>query len=80
MSGPSFVISRGLFNPALCRSLWHCALVGVVGPVRSLFIFIAQVVGSISAAAAVNGLLSNQADDVLFRVALGQGTSVRVCF
>jgi len=68
-----FRISGGLFNPAVTLAL---CLVGVVGPVRSLFIFIAQVVGSIAAAAAVNGLIPTRADDVLFRVALSQGTSV----
>ena len=33
-------------------------------------------VGSIAAAAAVNGLIPTRANDVLFRVALSQGTSV----
>ncbi|ATZ45287.1 Bcaqp2 [Botrytis cinerea B05.10] len=66
-----FRVSGGLFNPAVTIAL---CLVGVVGPVRSIFIFIAQVVASIAAAAAVRGLLPG--DTVLFSCALAPGTSI----
>ncbi|TGO82825.1 hypothetical protein BPOR_0750g00020 [Botrytis porri] len=66
-----FRISGGLFNPAVTLAL---CLVGVVGPVRSIFIFIAQVLASITAAAAVRGLLPG--DAVLFSCALASGTSI----
>ncbi|TGO45782.1 hypothetical protein BOTNAR_0639g00020 [Botryotinia narcissicola] len=66
-----FRVSGGLFNPAVTLAL---CLVGVVGPVRSIFIFIAQVLASITAAAAVRGLLPG--DTVLFSCALASGTSI----
>ncbi|KAF7918491.1 uncharacterized protein EAE98_009734 [Botrytis deweyae] len=66
-----FRVSGGLFNPAVTLAL---CLVGVVGPVRSIFIFIAQVLASITAAAAVRGLLPG--DAVLFSCALASGTSI----
>ncbi|KAF7960363.1 hypothetical protein EAE96_000048 [Botrytis aclada] len=66
-----FRVSGGLFNPAVTLAL---CLVGVVGPVRSLFIFIAQVLASITAAAAVRGLLPG--DAVLFSCALTSNTSI----
>jgi aquaporin related protein len=49
-------------------------VVGVVPPLRSLFIFIAQILGGIAAAGAVRGLLPG--DQVLFAVQLTAGTSV----
>ncbi|PQE09012.1 hypothetical protein CJF32_00002603 [Rutstroemia sp. NJR-2017a WRK4] len=65
---PGPMEDRRLIFP-LCRSLWPCAL-------SELWGLSAQVVGSIAAAAAVNGLIPTRANDVLFRVALSQGTSV----
>jgi aquaporin rerated protein, other eukaryote len=46
----------------------------VVPPVRSIFIFISQIVGAIAAAGIVEGLLPGS--EVLFAVQLSNGTSV----
>ncbi|CAK7204808.1 Aquaporin-1 [Sporothrix eucalyptigena] len=49
-----FRVSGGLFNPAVTLSL---CLVGAVGPVRGVVVFIAQLLGGICAAAVLSALL-----------------------
>ncbi|RDW75912.1 aquaporin [Coleophoma crateriformis] len=66
-----FRISGGLFNPAVTLAL---CITGVVPIVRSVVVFIAQIVAGIAAAAAVKGLIPG--NDVLFVVHLTSGTTV----
>ncbi|RDW82585.1 aquaporin [Coleophoma cylindrospora] len=66
-----FRISGGLFNPAVTLAL---CITGVVPIVRSVAVFIAQIIAGIAAAAAVKGLIPG--NDVLFVVHLTSGTTV----
>ncbi len=49
-----FRVSGGLFNPAVTLSL---VLVGAVGPIRGVVVFLAQLLGGMSAAAVLSALL-----------------------
>lgn len=53
-------------------------VVGVIPPIRSLLIFIAQLLGGIAAAGAVRGFLPG--NQVLFAVRLTNGTSINQGF
>lgn len=66
-----FRISGGMFNPAVTLAL---ALIGLVGPLRAVFIFVAQILGAIAAAGAVAGLTPG--GQVTFVVAPSQGVSI----
>lgn len=65
-----FRVSGGLFNPAV--TLGMC-LIGAMGVVRGIIIFIAQIIGGIAAAAAVHGLTPGP---LKTRTQLNDGTSV----
>ncbi|CAK7228568.1 Aquaporin-1 [Sporothrix bragantina] len=52
-----FRVSGGLFNPVVTLSL---CLVGAVGPVRGVIVFIAQLLGGICAAAVLSALLPGE--------------------
>jgi len=66
-----FRISGGLFNPAVTLAL--CVL-GIVPPLRSVFIFVAEIAGAIAAAGLVRGLLPG--DAVLFQTVLSNNTTI----
>lgn len=66
-----FRISGGLFNPAVTLAL---CISGVVPLFQSMVIFIAEMAGSIAAAAVVRGLLPG--NEVYFTTQLGLGTSI----
>jgi len=66
-----FRISGGLFNPAVTLAL---CIAGVVPILRSICIFIAQILGAIAASAVVRGIIPG--NDVLFSVRLRPGTSI----
>ncbi|KAM3510164.1 hypothetical protein MY10362_000203 [Beauveria mimosiformis] len=65
-----FRISGGLFNPAVTFGL---VLIGAMGPVRALLIFVAQILGATAAAAFVQVLFPGE---MRIATALGGGTSV----
>ncbi|KAJ8058660.1 hypothetical protein OCU04_012835 [Sclerotinia nivalis] len=65
-----FRISGGLFNPAVTIGM---CLVGALPYLRGLFLFIAQIVGGITAAALVSALFPGP---ITFRTTLGGGTSI----
>ncbi|CAK7229655.1 Aquaporin-1 [Sporothrix curviconia] len=52
-----FRVSGGLFNPVVTLSL---VLVGAVGPVRGVVVFLAQLLGGMSAAAVLSALLPGE--------------------
>ncbi|KAI9745027.1 MAG: hypothetical protein M1818_001305 [Claussenomyces sp. TS43310] len=66
-----FRISGGLFNPAVTVAL---CLVGAVPPLRSVFIFVAQIIAGIAAAGLAEGLVPESS--VMFDVALSPTTSI----
>jgi len=66
-----FRVSGGLFNPAVTLAL---CITGVVPVLRSVFIFVSQILGAIAAAAVVKGLIPG--NDVLFNVNLAPGTTI----
>ncbi|KAI9740082.1 MAG: hypothetical protein M1818_004833 [Claussenomyces sp. TS43310] len=65
-----FRISGGLFNPAV--TLGMC-LVGALPYLRGLFIFVAQILGGITAAAICSAILPGE---LTVRTSLGGGTSI----
>ncbi len=68
--GIFYRVSGGIFNPAVTLAL---ALVGAIGPLRAVFITLAQILGAVAAAAVVAGLLPGP---LLVGTGLGGGTSV----
>ncbi|KAI1866720.1 uncharacterized protein JN550_007573 [Neoarthrinium moseri] len=62
-------VTGGMFNPAITLGL---VLVGAVGPLRGLFVFITQLVAAIAAAAVADGLTPGPA---LFGDKLGGGAN-----
>ncbi|APA07378.1 hypothetical protein SS1G_13045 [Sclerotinia sclerotiorum 1980 UF-70] len=65
-----FRTNGGLFNPAVTVGM---CLVGALPYLRGLFLFIAQIVGGITAAALVSALFPGP---ITFRTTLGGGTSI----
>ncbi|KAE9994711.1 hypothetical protein Vi05172_g10522 [Venturia inaequalis] len=65
-----FRISGGLFNPAVTLAL---LLTGAIGFVRALFLFLAQILGSIAASGLIVGLFPAAAN---VRTTLSQGLSI----
>jgi len=66
-----FRVSGGLFNPAVTLAL---CITGVVPILRSVFIFVSQMVGAIAAAAVIQGLTPGY--EVVFGVKLAGGISI----
>jgi len=66
-----FRISGGLFNPAVTLAL---CLLGIVPPIRSILIFLAEIIGAIAAAGLVKGLFPG--DAVYFNIQLVNNTSI----
>lgn len=65
-----FRVSGGIFNPAVALAL---TLVGAISPLRCVLVSIAQIVGGITAAALIDGLMPGPLN---VATTLGENTSV----
>jgi aquaporin rerated protein, other eukaryote len=73
-----FRVSGALFNPAISLAL---ALAQVITPLRATFLFIAQIIGGICAAALIDGLMPgpiNFTTTLSGGISISQGTSSSV--